>query len=192
MSNRAVFLDRDGTINVEKHYLHKFEDFEFLPGAIEALRMLQDAGYILIIVTNQSGIGRGYYTEVDFLKLNEWMLNELEKKNVHISKVYYCPHLPNAFVKEYRKNCACRKPALGMFESAIKEFNIDLDHSYAIGDKLRDCTICEKSNCKGFLIEKNENLAVIEDVKAGKHINIRYANNLMDSVKKIITENGYI
>lgn len=192
MSNRAVFLDRDGTINVEKHYLHKIEDFEFLPEAVDALRILQDAGYLLIIVTNQSGIGRGYYTIEDFLTLNEWMLKELEKNEVHISKVYYCPHIPNALVKEYRKSCTCRKPALGMYNRAIEEFNIDLNHSYAIGDKLRDCTICEKSNCKGFLIEKNENLAVIEDVKAGKHINIRYANNLMDSVKKIITENGYI
>lgn len=192
MSNRAVFLDRDGTINVEKHYLHKIEDFEFLPEAVDALRMLQDAGYLLIIVTNQSGIGRGYYMIEDFLTLNEWMLKELEKNEVHISKVYYCPHIPNALVKEYRKSCTCRKPALGMYNRAIEEFNIDLNQSYAIGDKLRDCTICEKSNCKGFLIEKNENTAVIEDVKAGKHINIRYANNLMDSVKKIITENGYI
>ena len=79
-----------------------------------------------------------------------------------------------------------------MYKRAIEEFNIDLIQSYAIGDKLRDCAICEKSNCKGFLIEKNENPVVIDDVKAGKYINIRYANNLMDSVKKIITENGYI
>lgn len=192
MGNRAIFLDRDGTINVEKHYLHKIEDFEFLPETIDALRMLQDAGYLLIIVTNQSGIGRGYYTEENFLTLNEWMLKEFERNEVHISKVYYCPHLPNALVKKYRKSCTCRKPALGMYKRAIEEFNIDLIQSYAIGDKLRDCAICEKSNCKGFLIEKNENPVVIDDVKAGKYINIRYANNLMDSVKKIITENGYI
>ena len=87
--NKAIFLDRDGTINVEKHYLYKKEDFEFLPGVVDALKKLQQAGFILIVITNQSGIGRGYYTEADFQILNSWMMDTLKKYGVFITDVYY-------------------------------------------------------------------------------------------------------
>ena len=143
--SKAVFLDRDGTINVDKNYLYKNEDFEFLPGAVEGLKALQASGFLLIIVTNQSGIARGFFTEDDYLKLNDFMLNELEKQGVHISKSYYCPHGPDS-------TCKCRKPETGLFEQAVKEFDIDLSKSFAIGDKPRDCSICLKTECRGFLI----------------------------------------
>ena len=110
--NKAVFLDRDGTINIDKGYLYRISDFEFLPGAVEALRNLQEAGYLLIIITNQSGIGRGYYTEEDFAVLTDYMKGELSKSGVNISGVYYCPHLPDAEVERYRKICTCRKPGI--------------------------------------------------------------------------------
>ena len=103
--NKAVFLDRDGTINVEKNYLHKIEDFEFLSGVIEGLSLLNNSGYKLIIITNQSGIGRGYYTENDFITLNNWMLDVLKSNGIIISKVYYCPHLPDAKIEKYRMDC---------------------------------------------------------------------------------------
>ena len=108
--NRAVFLDRDGTINEDRHYLYKIEDFAFLPGVVEALRLLQEAGFLLIVVTNQSGIGRGYYTEADFQKLNTWMLSELKHQGITVAATYYCPHLPDAKIPQYRKDCDCRKP----------------------------------------------------------------------------------
>ena len=152
MKSKAVFLDRDGTINVDKNYLYKIEDFEFLPGAVEGLRLLQSSGFLLIIITNQSGIARGYFTEADYLKLTDWMLAELKDYGVNISGVYYCPHLPEAEISEYKKLCHCRKPETGLFEQAVKDFDIDLSMSYAIGDKPRDCAICEKTGCKGFLI----------------------------------------
>ena len=155
MSNKAIFLDRDGTINIDKGYVYRVEDFEFLPGAIEALRLLQEAGFILIIITNQSGIARGYYTEEDFERLNRWMLTELERHGVHIAAVYYCPHLPDAEVERYRKICTCRKPETGLFERAVHDFDIDLSLSYAVGDKERDCSICLKSECRGFLIGRD-------------------------------------
>lgn len=186
---KAVFLDRDGTINVEKHYLHKISDFEFLPGVLEALRLLQDMGYLLIIVTNQSGIGRGYYTENDFNLLNEWMLEFLRKNDINIGKVYYCPHHPQADVEMYRVNCICRKPRLGLYEQAIEEFNIDLTRSYAIGDKFRDCAICLESDCRGFLIANNEDQDIIEEVKAGKYQNIQYSVDLLDSARIIRRKN---
>ncbi len=183
--NRAVFLDRDGTINVEKHYLHRIEDFELLPGAVEGLRLLQSKGYKLVIITNQSGIGRGYYTEEDFLKLNSWMVDELKKSGVNISGTYYCPHLPDAKIEQYRKICNCRKPAIGLYEQAIRELNIDIDHSYAIGDKLRDCSICEKTGCKGFLIGKNENPMIIDAIISYQYRNVEYEADLLCAAKKI-------
>ena len=156
MKNKAIFLDRDGTINVDKGYVHKIEDFEFIPGVIEALRVLQSKGYLLIVITNQSGIARGYYSEEDFQKLNSYMISEFEKNGVVISDVLYCPHLPDAPIVAYRKSCNCRKPGLGLFEKAIDKWNIDLSRSYAIGDKERDLSICLNSECKGILFENNK------------------------------------
>ncbi len=187
--NKAVFLDRDGTINVEKNYLHKINEFEFCPGAIEGMKLLQEAGFKLIIITNQSGIGRGYYTEEAFLLLNKWMIDRLQREGVIIDKVYYCPHLPNAAIEKYRKMCNCRKPLLGLYEKAIKEFNLRVDSCYAIGDKIRDCKICEVTDCKGFLISNNEK-KIIDVVITGKYKNIRVANDLLDAAKKIIVCEG--
>lgn len=183
--NKAIFLDRDGTINVEKNYLYRIEDFEFLPGVVGALKYLQQAGYLLIIITNQSGIGRGYYTEKDFQKLNDWMITTLREQGVTIADVYYCPHLPDAQVPEYRKDCNCRKPKLGMYEQAILDYNIQIGHSYAIGDKIRDCAICESTPCKGFLIGDNEKTEVVEEVKAGKIERVRYAKDLAEAARLI-------
>lgn len=184
--NKAVFLDRDGTINVEKHYLYKIEDFEFLPGVIEGLKLLQEAGYLLIVITNQSGIGRGYYSEEDFNILNHWMLETLEENGVTVNAVYYCPHLPDAQVEKYRKECECRKPKLGMFLQAIEDFEIDLNKSYAIGDKIRDCAICKESSCCGFLIYDNEKPDVIESVKKGEYQRIKYRTNFLNCCKEIV------
>lgn len=128
---KAVFLDRDGVINIDKAYVSKIEDFEFCEGVFETLRHFQKLGYLLIIVTNQSGIGRGYYSEEDFQKLTSWMRQELLHVKITIDAVYHCPHVPET-------NCACRKPKSGMFEEAIKAFDIDVTHSWMIGDKPSD------------------------------------------------------
>ena len=184
--NKAIFLDRDGTINVEKHYLYKIEDFEFLPGVIDALKQLQQAGFLLIVITNQSGIARGYYTEEDFQKLNDWMVSTLRKQGVTIADVYYCPHLPDAQVSAYRKDCNCRKPKLGMYKQAILDYNIQIGHSYAIGDKIRDCAICESTLCKGFLIGENEKTEIIADVKTGKMERVSYAKDLAEAARMIV------
>lgn len=186
--NKAIFLDRDGTINVEKHYLYRIEDFEFLPGSIDALKQFQSAGYLLILITNQSGIGRGYYTEDDFCKLNNWMIGRLKEYGIDIADVYYCPHLPDAEVERYRKDCNCRKPKLGMFQKAVDDYDIDLRQSYAIGDKIRDCAICEDTVCKGFLIGQNEKFEVIENAMRGGIRNVRYAIDLVAAAKEILNK----
>ena len=185
---KAIFLDRDGTINIEKHYLYKIEEFEFAPGAIEGLQILQKAGYMFVVITNQSGIGRGYYSEGDFKRLNAWMLDELKNYGINIAKVYYCPHLPDAQIEKYQIECQCRKPELGMFYRACNELYIDIDHSYAIGDMLRDCAIAKSTNCKGILISDRENKDVINDIKKGKYKNIFYAKNLLEAAQFIVKE----
>ncbi len=189
--NKAIFLDRDGTINVEKNYLCKIEDFEFLPGVVDALKMLQQAGFLLIVITNQSGIGRGYYTETDFQILNSWMIDTLKKQGAFITDVYFCPHLPDAQIEKYRKECNCRKPKLGMYEQAVIDHSIALSESYVIGDKIRDCAVCSQTVCKGFLVEKNEKANVIEDVKSGKYARVKYAKSLAEAAKEILNENKY-
>lgn len=183
---KAIFLDRDGTINEETHYLYRIEDFIFMPRVVDALKKIQQAGFLLIIITNQSGIGRGYYTEEDFRTLNSWMVNALKEQGVFIRDVYYCPHIPDAAVQQYRKDCECRKPKLGMFRQAIVDYNIDLSKSYAIGDKIRDCAICENTECRGFLVGCNETPDIIEEVKQGKRKGVSYAIDLWDCVEKIL------
>lgn len=186
--NKACFLDRDGTINIDKNYLYRKEDFEFLLGAVDGLRMIQNNGFKLIIITNQSGIAKDYYSEADFHVLSDWMANSLSKQGISIEKVYYCPHHPEASNHNYGFDCNCRKPKLGLFEKAIKEFNIDLSKSYAIGDKLRDCEICKVSECRGFLIGLSENPQEIQRVRNGKVKRIRYAENLLECAKLILND----
>lgn len=128
---KAVFLDRDGVINIDKAYVSKIEDFEFCEGVFEALKHFQNLGYLLIVVTNQSGIGRGYYSEEDFQILSDWMQKELLHVKIKIDAIYHCPHAPEV-------NCACRKPKSGMFLKAIEDFDIDVANSWMIGDKETD------------------------------------------------------
>lgn len=166
---KAIFLDRDGTINVEKNYLYKKEKFEFLEGSLDAMRQLYDSGFLLFVVTNQSGIARGFYTEDDFMELNRWMLEEMEKHGVKIAGVSYCPHHPDAKVERYRKNCECRKPATGLFRDIINEFGIDTSRSFAVGDKERDLSICMESDVRGFLLYSHEEETVgnIRKIRGG-------------------------
>ena len=130
----ALFLDRDGVINKEKNYLYKKDDFEFIDGIFDLCHYYQKRGYLIFVVTNQSGIARNYYSENDFLTLTEWMVQEFKKNNVDIAKVYYCPHHP-----EISGSCSCRKPNPGMIFDAARVFNIDLNSSVLVGDK--ECDI---------------------------------------------------
>lgn len=183
--NKAVFLDRDGTINVDKHYLYKTEDFEFIEGAVEGLRILQDLGFMLVVITNQSGIARGYYSEDDYRVLNQFMYQRLNEYGVHIKNDYYCPHFPDAVVSKYRKKCNCRKPGVELWERAVKELDIDLDQSFCIGDRLRDLTICSVSECVGYLVGTTETEENIIDSQNGRYGNIKYCRSLLEAAKDI-------
>ena len=129
--DKVVFLDRDGVINIEKNYLYKIEDFEFIDGVFESLKYLQELGYKLVIITNQSGIGRGYYTFEQYEKLTLWIKEQFKKSDIDISEIFCCPHAPD-------KNCSCRKPNIGMIEQTTKIIDIDYKNSWLIGDKDSD------------------------------------------------------
>ncbi|MGH8171076.1 MAG: D-glycero-beta-D-manno-heptose 1,7-bisphosphate 7-phosphatase [Steroidobacteraceae bacterium] len=138
MSRKAAFIDRDGVLNEERAFVHRIEDFAFVSGAIEALRMLRAAGYRLVVVTNQSGIARGLYSEADYLALTGHMRERLDAAGIRLDAVEYCPHLPDAPVAQYRLECDCRKPKPGMLKRAIQALDIDPAASFLVGDRLSD------------------------------------------------------
>ena len=138
MAKIAVFLDRDGVINQDTGYVSCVDDFHFIDGTIEALQILKKKGYCLVVVTNQSGIARGYFTEEQFMSLTEWMDWSLADRDVDLDGIYFCPHHPTAGVGEYRQECTSRKPAPGMLLDAAKDLKIDLANSYMVGDKAGD------------------------------------------------------
>lgn len=137
---RVVFMDRDGTINEEVSYLHRKEDLILLPGAARSVRRLNEAGYQVVVVTNQAGVARGYYTEEDVKTLHGYLNEVLARDQAVIDAFYYCPHHPVYGIGAYRTNCSCRKPDIGMFKAAEQAFKdgINKEESYMIGDKLSD------------------------------------------------------
>jgi D-glycero-D-manno-heptose 1,7-bisphosphate phosphatase len=150
--NRAVFLDRDGTINVEREYLHRPEDFEFIAGAPLAIKLLKDAGFRVIVVTNQSGVGRGYYDEAAVHNLHRHVDAELARSGTGIDAYYFCPHHPEHANGPYRKACECRKPLAGMLLQAAADFSLDLAASFMIGDKLADVEAGMTAGCRSLLV----------------------------------------
>ncbi|GGB01748.1 D-glycero-beta-D-manno-heptose 1,7-bisphosphate 7-phosphatase [Agarivorans gilvus] len=138
MKKAAIFLDRDGVINHDRGYVSQVDDFEFIDGAIEAMQQLKKAGWLLVVVTNQAGIARGYFTEEQFLSLTEWMDWSLADRGVDLDGIYYCPHHSDYGDESYRQDCQCRKPQPGMLLDAAKELNIDLANSWMVGDKESD------------------------------------------------------
>jgi D-glycero-D-manno-heptose 1,7-bisphosphate phosphatase len=136
--NKALFLDRDGVINVERGYVHNRESFDFIPDIFELCQAAQNAGYLLIVVTNQAGIARGYYSEADFSALTDWMMDRFSEQSIKIAGVYYCPYHPVFGVGKYRRDSPDRKPNPGMLLRAKSEWNLDMASSILIGDKDSD------------------------------------------------------
>ena len=162
--SKALFLDRDGVINIEKDYLYKIEDFEFIDGVFELCKHYQNLGYKIFVVTNQSGIARGYYTVDDFHILTTWMLKEFLKQNIKIQKVYFCPHHP-----DISGACDCRKPKPKMLYDARDEFGIDLVNSIIVGDKQRDIEAGINAGLnETYLFDQ---FYKIDDLKATKIVN---------------------
>jgi D-glycero-D-manno-heptose 1,7-bisphosphate phosphatase len=150
--NKAIFLDRDGVINEERGFTYQLEHFKILPDLIETLQLLKKRGYLLIVVSNQSGIAKGLYKQTDVEVLHDYLLKELTKNNIQLEEIYYCVHHPDV------SNCICRKPDSLFVEKGLARFNVDAKQSYFIGDKERDVQAAEKAGVQGILIEANESL----------------------------------
>ena len=145
--NKAIFLDRDGVLNEEVNYLSDPNDFEFIEGSIEALKILKQKDFLLIIISNQAGIARGYFNEETLKKIHDRMIDILRQNNTTLDAIYYCPHHP-----EYTGPCDCRKPNPGMILKAQLKYNIDLKNSYMVGDTLKDIQTGKVVSCKTVLV----------------------------------------
>ena len=171
MKNKAILLDRDGVVTEDLGYVHKIEDFEFTPGVLRALKKLSRTDYKIIIVTNQSGISRGLFTEKDLKTLHRWMLGRFKKEKIRIDKIYYCPHTD-------KDNCLCRKPKIGMLKEAVRDFGVNLSKSWIVGDSEKEVQMGKEANLRTiFLGEKSatkphykaENLARAIEIILGKN-----------------------
>lgn len=153
----AVFLDRDGVLVEEKGYITSIEELTLFPYAAECIKYIQGEGYYAIVITNQSGVARGLFTEDALKEINEYL-----KETIGVDAVYYCPHHPEGNVKLYRKICRCRKPGTGLFEQACKDFEIDKDRSYMVGDRAGDILAGQKAGFRTVLLESGYGLERLE------------------------------
>lgn len=178
LRRRAAFLDRDGVLNRDFAYVHTRAAFQWVPGALEGARRLAEAGFLLVVVTNQSGIGRGYYTEADFLALTEWMKAEMARAGAPVAGVYFCPHHPEKALPRYRIDCNCRKPKPGMLLQAAADLALDLSSSILFGDKPGDCTAGRLAGCPERIILGTDGCKMPEAAPDATHA----ASSLLDAV----------
>lgn len=188
----VIFLDRDGTMNEEVNYLHRPEDLRILPGVPEAVRMWNERGYRVVVVTNQAGVARGYYTEADVEILHEYLNRQLDKKGAHVDHFFYCPHHPEYGIGEYKKECRCRKPQTGMFEMAEAYYQVDKSRSFMVGDKLIDVEAGKNYGIRGILVGTGygaveRDRAKLEETSKGEELPyVFYAEDLMGAARYII------
>lgn len=188
--NEAVFLDRDGVITKEPpYYAHKIDQLELIPKSAEAIRLLNESGFKVIVVSNQSGVARGYYQEKDIEIYNRAMQKKLEEKNAYIDAIYYCPHYSEATIEKYKIDCECRKPKPGMLKQAEKDLNLNLKLSFLIGDKISDIEAGYRAGCKTILVltgQGNDELKKISKM----NIKPNYISNNLYTASQIIDRNN--
>ena len=186
---RVIFLDRDGTLNEEVHYLHKQEDLRLIEGAADALCRFRKSGYRLVVVTNQAGVARGYYQEEDVKLLHEYMNEILRPLGAEIDCFFYCPHHPEHGIGAYKKNCSCRKPDIGMFEQAEQYFQVDKAHSWMIGDKLIDVEAGKRFGVRTVLVGTGYGAKVHQELTGQERRKLPYdvyAKTLADAASAIL------
>ena len=161
----AAFLDRDGVINVDRGFVGRADDFALIDGAAQAISLLNQAGYLVFVVTNQSGIGHGYFTEDDFFALTEHMKSQLAQHGAHIDDLRHCPFHPDANVDRYRYVHPWRKPAPGMIIDLLEHWDVDVNASFLIGDSARDIAAAESAGIAGYLFEGTNLLEFLKAIR---------------------------
>jgi D-glycero-D-manno-heptose 1,7-bisphosphate phosphatase len=173
---RFVFVDRDGTLIEDRGFVHRIEDYAPLPGAIEAIRLLQNSGFGIAVITNQSGIGRGCFSEAQFQAFQSHLVENFMKQGVRIEATYHCPHRPDA-------GCACRKPGTALLQRAHEELGAVLEESYVIGDKPADVEMARRAGCRPIYVLTGEGASRRAELPSG----VAVATDLLDAARKILT-----
>lgn len=190
MLNRGVFLDRDGTINAEVNYLSRPEQLQLLDGAAEAIASLNQAGFKVVIVTNQAGVARGYFSEAVVQTIHEALRKMLGAAQV--DAIYYCPHHPTAGAGVYKTECHCRKPKPGMLEQAARELNIDLRRSFAAGDKISDLAAGRAVGCRNILVRTGYGMESEKEFANYSWQPEFVADNLLKAARWILQQRDFI
>ena len=181
MKRRAAFLDRDGVVNLDREYVHRIEDFEFLPGVFEAVRLLRGMGFLPIVTTNQSGIGRGLYDVRQFNVLTDWMKQRFLEEGAELGGVYFCPHHPTEAIAAYRRECSCRKPEPGMLLAAATDLDIDLAASAMFGDRASDLEAARRAGVPARYLLGNDGTAIPAELADRTLVSGRFPS-LLDAV----------
>lgn len=185
----TVFIDRDGTINVDAGYINHTDNFIMYPFASQAVRMLNEAGYLAVVITNQSGLGRGFFTVDVMNEIHHKMNNVFEKNGAKIDGLYYCPHDPNAKVEEFKADCNCRKPKTGMIDKALQDLPIDKNNMYFIGDKISDMKTGFATGCKTIMVKTGYGQGeLLHKSKNWDRMPDKTASNLLEAVRLILNK----
>lgn len=187
----TIFIDRDGTINKEAGYINHVDNFELYPFAAQAIRLLNEHNFLVVVITNQAGVARGYFPESLLKDVHGKMTNELEAQGAHIDGLYYCPHHPASKDPKLAIECNCRKPAPGMIEQAIKELPVDTDHMIMIGDKFSDIEFGHNCNCKTIMVKTGYGKGELV-LKTPKVEPDHLVDNLLDAAILILKQRNVI
>jgi len=184
----AVFIDRDGTINEQRGYINHISRFVLLPGVGEAISLLNEHNRLVLITSNQSGVAKGYFPIELVHETHDYMKSQLEKDNAHVDGIYFCPHHPDGEVLEYKRECRCRKPGIGLIEEARAEFDIDMGRSYVIGDRWLDIVFAHNAHLPGILVLTGYGRGELEYAAPPNGITPAYvAENLLEAARWILS-----
>jgi D-glycero-D-manno-heptose 1,7-bisphosphate phosphatase len=186
-SRAAVFLDRDGTINEEVDYLSRAEDFKLISGAAAGMRELASSGYALVVVTNQSGIARGMFSEERLEEIHARMIELLRAEQVELDRIEYCPHHPDEDDDRYGVDCECRKPKSGLLQQAQQVLDIDLSRSWIVGDSMRDLEAGKRLGVEGVLVRTGKGAEVERRLDTAERPLVRVANDLFSASQLILS-----
>jgi D-glycero-D-manno-heptose 1,7-bisphosphate phosphatase len=184
----TVFIDRDGTINTEAGYINHIDNFELYPFVHQAIRLLNEHNILVVVITNQAGIARGYFPEILLKKVHKKMEDELTKKGAKVDAIYYCPHHTSSKIPEFAIDCNCRKPKPGMILQAIKESPVDTDKMFMVGDRFSDIKIGKNTGCKTIMVKTGYGKGELELNPNSEIIADYIVDNLLDSVLLILKE----